>query len=88
MRIARAVVDERAALERVLHRREIDVPDAVRIRRRGVGRELERVEGDARVSVRDHDQRAQRIRGHRDLAIQPPRVGERALDDEPHVILL
>jgi len=82
-----AVVNERAPLERLLDRAQVDVSDALVVRRGGVCRKLERVQRHPCVSIGDHDQRVERVRLDLRGASEPALVAERALDDEAHVVL-
>jgi len=63
------------------------VPDPLRVRRGRVGRQLERVERDAGVTVRDDHERAERVGRDGHGSVQPARIGDRPLDDQPDVIL-
>jgi len=87
VRVTGAVIHQRASLKCVLHRGEVHVAHAIRVRHRGIRRQLERVEGDSRVAVRHDHERLKGIRLHRDHAVQAASIDKRALDDEAHVVL-
>jgi hypothetical protein len=71
--LAGAVVEQTLAGEGLLHRLEVDGPDARRRRSRGRDRKLEDVQGGARIPVAGACQEAQGVVGDgRLLAAQPP----------------
>jgi len=62
--LARAIVEQRLASEGLSHGRQVDAPVAALVRRRHAHRELEDVEGGARVAVGVGREEAQRLVAH------------------------
>src|SRR2546428_310015 len=84
--VARAVVEQRSALERLADLLEPHRPLAVGPRRGRIGRKLERVQGDARVAVAHGDEPVLRVLGEPHAAAEAALVREGAAHDGPHVL--
>jgi len=85
--VAGAVVEQAAALHRLADVGQLDRPPPVRPWRERIERELERVQGDARITVGNGDECVLRIRCKRYLSGEPALVGHRAAHDRAHVVL-
>ncbi len=87
MLLARAVVEERLLLRGLLHGAEVDRAGGAASR--DAGGDFQRAERPARVALRAGDEEVERRRGELEpeLAETALAVGERSLDDAPHLPL-